>query len=142
VDGVRVFTAEGIAWRTSPDLRVNQAGVYLFIHNNPARTTNVLDVDNVVFSRSYIGPAECEPGVAIQTVCRCGGAPDPDSAARVHASGFCCDGAWSAVPCGAPTPVPSGTTTPTPLPSSAPTSTPALTPEDVRNLLFLPNVLG
>jgi len=94
VDGRKAFTQSGIAWRTSPALRVNEAGVYLYIHNNPARTTNILDVDNVLFSRGYIGPAVCEEGAAIEAPCVCGGAADPERADNVVVEGVCVGGVW------------------------------------------------
>jgi hypothetical protein len=95
LDGRRAYTAKGIAWRTTPDLRINGAGVYLYIHNNPAHTTNVLDVDNVLFSRNYVGPAPCVEDVAIGAPCLCGGVAHPDSADNVHDSGYCSHGVWS-----------------------------------------------
>lgn len=107
IDGQRIHTATGIAWRTTDALRVNQAGVYLYIHNNPARTTNILDVDNVLFSRAYIGPAACADGEAIGAPCRCGGTADAERSDNVHATGYCCAGTWRADPCGgSPTPGP------------------------------------
>lgn len=96
VDGRKAFTAEGIAWRTSRALRVNEAGVYFYIHNNPARTTNILDVDNVVFSRRYIGPARCAEGVAITAPCVCGGPADAERSDNVHDGGHCVGGSWRA----------------------------------------------
>jgi hypothetical protein len=93
-DGVKIYTAEGIAWRTTPDLRPNQVGVYLYIHNNPAHTTNILDIDNVVISRDYIGPAPCRENVQIAAPCLCGGAPDPEDASNVFSTGTCCPWGW------------------------------------------------
>jgi hypothetical protein len=99
VDGERAFTAAGIAWRTTSELRINQVGLYLYIHHNPARTTNVLDMDNVVISTDYIGPAPCRDGVAIGAPCLCGGTPDPDDAGNVFGSGYCCSSTWQPDPC-------------------------------------------
>jgi hypothetical protein len=99
-DGERIYTAEGIAWRTTDELRPNEVGLYLYIHYNPAHVTNVLDLDNVVISREYIGPAPCADGVAIGAPCLCGGEADPDDASNVFSSGYCCAGAWQADPCG------------------------------------------
>jgi hypothetical protein len=118
IDGRKVYTASDMAWRTVPELRVNEAGVYLYIHNNPARTTNILDVDNVLFSREYIGPAACAEGAAIAAPCACGGPAGPDRADKVHATGYCCAGAWRATPCAQPTATrtaaPTATVTPEP----------------------------
>ncbi|MEO8084780.1 MAG: hypothetical protein ABI780_13230, partial [Ardenticatenales bacterium] len=96
LDGRKTFRQDGIAWRTARALRVNEAGVYLYIHNNPPHTTNVLDVDNVLFSRAYIGPAACADGAPISAPCLCGGTADPERADNVHDSGYCVDGAWRA----------------------------------------------
>jgi MYXO-CTERM domain-containing protein len=98
-DGVRVYTSPPLDWRTSADVRLNEAGIYLYIHNVPAHTTDILDFDNVVFSRQYIGPAPCLEGVALGAPCRCGGVADPDDAANVHAVGTCCAGVWRSGPC-------------------------------------------
>ncbi len=120
IDGRKVYTASGIPWRTAADLRVNQAGLYLYIHHNPGRTTNTLDVDNVVLARSYIGPAACLESVPIGAPCLCGGIPDAESAANVHEDGFCCAGGWQPQPCGTPgQPPTTGTLTP-PAPSLTP----------------------
>ncbi|MBW2457803.1 MAG: hypothetical protein JRI68_25080 [Deltaproteobacteria bacterium] len=100
VDGEHIYTATGIAWRTTAELRPNQVGVYLYIHNNPANTTNILDVDNVLISRQYIGPASCEDGVEIQAACLCGGVADPNDGSNAHTNGYCCAGSWQPAPCG------------------------------------------
>ncbi len=148
IDGRRIYTASGIAWRTVPELRVNLFGLYLYIHNNPARTTNVLDVDNVVVSRAYIGPAECAGADAIGAPCRCGSGPDPTSGANVFDHGYCCGGAWQDAPCrppetASPPPEPSGTATASPSPEPSGTASPspepsATTPDGTRWRLWLP----
>jgi MYXO-CTERM domain-containing protein len=103
IDGEKMYTAEGIAWRTTDELRPNQVGVYLYIHHNPAFTTNILDLDNVLISRSYIGPAPCQVDVEIAAPCICGGSADPENASNVFDSGYCCAGdTWQPSPCGGP----------------------------------------
>jgi MYXO-CTERM domain-containing protein len=104
IDGKKIYTAGGINWRTTASLRLNQVGVYLYIHNVPANTTDILDIDNVIISTKYIGPAPCLDGAAISAPCLCGGAADPNSASNVHASGYCCQGKWQATACGGPKP--------------------------------------
>jgi hypothetical protein len=99
VDGRLAYATDGMAWRTTDELRLNKVGVYLYVHNNPARTTNILDVDNVVISREYIGPAPCEDGAAIGVACACGGRPQAADDSYVHASGYCCSGVWRDTPC-------------------------------------------
>ena len=128
LDGRKAFTQGGIAWRTTRELRVNEAGVYLYIHNNPARTTNILDVDNVLFSRSYIGPALCEDGAAITAPCVCGGAADAERADNVVADGVCVGGAWRGAGTGTATATATATATLTvtlpPTPAPPPTGQP------------------
>jgi len=103
IDGRQIYTADGIAWRTTDELRINKVGLGLYIHNNPAHTTNIVDQDNVVISRAYIGPAPCEPASPIRAACYCGGQPNPDDDANVFATGYCCDNTWQEQPCGAGT---------------------------------------
>jgi hypothetical protein len=144
IDGRRMYTATGIAWRTVPELRVNGAGVYLYVHNNPPHTTNMLDVDNVLFSRAYIGPAVCVDAAEIGAPCRCGGVPDPDRADSVHDTGYCCGATWQSGPCGAPTrpPAATPTTSPTATVTRAPTATLTPMPTEVatpeRSVIVLP----
>jgi hypothetical protein len=135
IDGRKVFTASGIAWRTVAELRPNEFGAYLYIHNNPAHTTNILDVDNVLLSRRYIGPAACADGAHIFAPCACGGAADPDDPSNIHDVGFCCRGRWQAavcesvVPSPSPSPTPSHTATPTtPTAPRPPSATPTRRP--------------
>jgi hypothetical protein len=138
IDGRRMYTATGIAWRTSAALRINGAGVYLYIHNNPAHTTNILDVDNVLFSRAYIGPATCAETAPIAAPCLCGGRADPDRADNVHADGYCCGGVWRSAPC----PAPGATPSPTPEPSRTPATIPTPPPTPDSPALWLPLVMG
>jgi len=99
-DGEKVYTSPMINWRTTDALRINKAGVYLYVHNVPAHTSCIFDVDNVVFSTSYIGPAPCLDEVELSAPCLCGGDPDPEDGTHVHSSGYCCDGTWNDQPCG------------------------------------------
>jgi hypothetical protein len=100
IDGEKIFTVDGMAWRTTDELRINKVGVYLYIHNNPANTTNILDIDNVIISLDYIGPAPCEDSVELEVPCICEGVPDPEDASNVVNSGYCCDHSWQSEPCG------------------------------------------
>lgn len=100
IDGRRVFSATGMAWRTTDELRINKVGAYLYIHNNPAYTTNILDMDNVIVSREYIGPATCADSQAVEAPCACGGSPEPHSESHIVSSGYCCSGVWQELPCG------------------------------------------
>ncbi len=99
VDGVRAYTSPGINWRSDESLRINKAGIYLYVHHVPAHTECILDFDNVVISRAYIGPSRCQPDTPIAAPCLCGGQPDPDDASHVHSAGYCCAGSWQPTPC-------------------------------------------
>ncbi|HUU03517.1 MAG TPA: hypothetical protein VM425_18925 [Myxococcota bacterium] len=99
-DGVKIYTSPDINWRTDGALKINKAGLYLYVHNVPAHTSCVLDFDNVVISQAYIGPAVCQPSEAISAPCICGGAPDPENSANVYSGGYCCNAKWQSSTCG------------------------------------------
>lgn len=98
-DGVKIYTSPMLSWRTTDDLRINKAGIYLYVHNVPAQTTCIFDVDNVVFSTEYVGPSRCLDEAEIGAACLCGGEPDPEDASNVFHDGYCCGGEWRANSC-------------------------------------------
>lgn len=62
IDGQLQGHWKGIRWRKSPTLRANALTLEAYITDRWTRqTTNVVDFDNVVIARSYIGPARAVP---------------------------------------------------------------------------------
>ncbi len=62
IDGQLQGHWKGIRWRKSPTLRANALTLEAYITDRWTRqTTNVVDFDNVVVARTYIGPAVARP---------------------------------------------------------------------------------